>query len=202
MLPIKEFIPSFYEHFPSLKDQEPWQITADLSSIVSSLITQLDSNFIIKEDVAIHKTAVVEEGAVVKGPAIIGANCFVGAHAYLRGGVVLGSNVRIGTGCEIKASIIMSDSAIAHFNFIGDSIIGSHVNFEAGSITANHFNERTDKNIVVVYQGASCDTGCNKFGALVGDSSKVGANAVLSPGTILSPGSIVKRLELVEQFPM
>jgi hypothetical protein len=38
-----------------------------------------------------------------------------------------------------------------------------------------------------------------KFGALVGDHSKIGANAVLSPGTILLPESVVRRLELVEQ---
>jgi acetyltransferase-like isoleucine patch superfamily enzyme len=38
-----------------------------------------------------------------------------------------------------------------------------------------------------------------KFGALVGDHSKIGANAVLSPGTILEPQTTVKRLELIEQ---
>ena len=38
-----------------------------------------------------------------------------------------------------------------------------------------------------------------KFGALIGDGTRIGANAVLSPGTILAPNSIVKRLELVEQ---
>jgi hypothetical protein len=40
-----------------------------------------------------------------------------------------------------------------------------------------------------------------KFGALVGDHSKIGANAVLSPGSILKPESVVKRLELIEQCP-
>lgn len=44
------------------------------------------------------------------------------------------------------------------------------------------------------------DTNCLKFGALVGDNSKIGANAVLSPGTILEQNSIVKRLELIEQI--
>jgi hypothetical protein len=43
------------------------------------------------------------------------------------------------------------------------------------------------------------NTGIEKFGALVGDYSKIGANAVLSPGTILPPKSIVKRLSLIEQ---
>ncbi|MFH7031624.1 hypothetical protein [Flavobacterium aquidurense] len=33
----------------------------------------------------------------------------------------------------------------------------------------------------------------------MGDNSRIGANAVLSPGTILTKNSIVKRLELIEQ---
>jgi len=35
---------------------------------------------------------------------------------------------------------------------------------------------------------------------LVGDDSKIGANAVLSPGTILEQNSIVDRLELVKEI--
>jgi len=38
-----------------------------------------------------------------------------------------------------------------------------------------------------------------KFGALVGDDSRIGANAVTTPGTLLPPRSIVRRLELVDQ---
>jgi bifunctional N-acetylglucosamine-1-phosphate-uridyltransferase/glucosamine-1-phosphate-acetyltransferase GlmU-like protein len=93
----------------------------------------------------------------------------------------------------------MENSGIAHFNFIGDSVIGSNVNFEAGSITANHYNERVEKEISIYFDSQIVITGVVKFGALVGDGSKIGANAVLSPGTILKPGSIVKRLELVDQ---
>jgi hypothetical protein len=43
------------------------------------------------------------------------------------------------------------------------------------------------------------ETNTQKFGALVGDHSKIGANAVLSPGTLLLPHTLVRRLELVEQ---
>ncbi|MDZ7614087.1 MAG: hypothetical protein U5K51_10655 [Flavobacteriaceae bacterium] len=42
-------------------------------------------------------------------------------------------------------------------------------------------------------------TNTEKFGSLVGDGCKIGANAVLSPGTILSKNTVVKRLELVDQ---
>ena len=199
MIQVDDFIDIFSASFPSLQGLQPWHITQNLSLIISEMINSLDLNYRVDNGIAIHSTATIEEGSVLKPPLIICANCFIGAHAYLRGGVFLGSNVKIGTGCEIKSSIIFPNSSIAHFNFIGDSIIGTHVNFEAGSITANHFNERSDKMIAVFYRNDIIRTGSEKFGSLVGDRSKIGANAVLSPGTILGPDSVVKRLELIDQ---
>jgi len=93
----------------------------------------------------------------------------------------------------LKSVILFPNANLAHFNFIGDSIVGSNVNFEAGSIVANHFNERVDKEIF---------PGVTKFGALIGDNSKIGANAVLSPGTILEKNTVVARQELVNRHPM
>jgi len=52
--------------------------------------------------------------------------------------------------------------------------------------------------IIILYQGEKLHTTVSKFGALVGDFSKIGANAVLSPGTILNLNTVVKRLELIE----
>jgi NDP-sugar pyrophosphorylase family protein len=181
---------------------EPWEVPASLPDALRILISHLASNFIIKDDIAIEKSAIIEEGVILKGPLIIGAGSRIGAHAYLRGGVYIGSFVTIGPGCEIKSSIIMDDSSAAHFNYIGDSLIGSHVNLEAGAIIANHYNEREDKDIYVRYADRTFNTFSKKFGALVGDHSKIGANAVLSPGTILPRHSIVKRLELVEQVSL
>ncbi len=185
---------------PELEGKMPWQITADAQQIIEAKISQLNANdFIIKGNVAIHKSAVVEEHVVLKGPIIIGSHCFVGANAYLRGGVYLGHYVSIGPGCEVKSSFLFPHSALAHFNFVGDSIIGSNVNMEAGSIICNHFNEREDKSISVWLNNKVIPTWTTKFGALVGDRSRIGANAVLSPGTILSKDSIVRRLSLIEQ---
>ncbi len=198
IIPVNDLIHSFSNYFPSQEQRQPWEILSNIESLIKVCIESLNEDYVVQDNIAIHKTAVIE-AAVIKAPAIIGPFCFVGANAYLRGGVFLGKDVKIGTGCEIKSSIILDDSSIAHFNFIGDSIIGSGVNFEAGSITANHFNERVQKVILVKYQSVFITSGVFKFGSLVGDHSKIGANAVLSPGTILERNSIVKRLELVEQ---
>src|SRR5687768_9904338 len=112
----------------------PWEIVQGIPGTLPEMIKILDADYRIEKDIAIHRSATVEEHVVLKGPLIIGPGCFVGAHAYLRGGVFLDSGVSVGPGCEIKTSIILNRSALAHFNFIGDSFIGANVNMEAGSV--------------------------------------------------------------------
>ncbi|MBS1622524.1 MAG: LpxA family transferase [Bacteroidetes bacterium] len=180
----------------------PWDITAGLSTWIDSQLPSLGQDYQLQDNVAIHHTVKVEQGAVIKGPAIIGPHCFIAAHAYLRGGVWLGERVTIGPGCEIKASIILARSTAAHFNYIGDSIVCSDVNIEAGAVIANHYNERADKGISVKYRHEIYATGVTKFGAVIGDFVRIGANAVLSPGTLLLPHSVVHRLALVAQVPL
>ncbi len=199
MIDINQFIKRFSPVFLLEENLLPWEITKNISLILEKKISQLSNNYKITNGIAIHNTAIIEQGVILKTPIIISANCFVGANAYLRGGVFLDEGVTVGPGCEIKSSFIFADTCIAHFNFIGDSIIGSKVNFEAGALTANHYNERTDNRISVFINSEIIETNTEKFGALIGDNSKIGANAVLSPGTILPKNSIVKRLELVEQ---
>jgi bifunctional N-acetylglucosamine-1-phosphate-uridyltransferase/glucosamine-1-phosphate-acetyltransferase GlmU-like protein len=199
MINLSEFISQFRLHFEDLIHLPPWAITGNLPDILIKKISTLDHEYFIKDNIAIHITSIVEDHAILKPPVIIGPGCFVGANAYLRNGVFLGEKSSVGPGCEVKTSMIFSHTEIAHLNFIGDSIIGSEVNMEAGSITANYFNERQDKIISVLFNGNIISTGVNKFGSLVGDRCKVGANAVLSPGTILPRETVIKRLQLIEQ---
>ncbi|NCU37705.1 LpxA family transferase [Candidatus Saccharibacteria bacterium] len=184
-----------------LKDIEPWILLTDLEAEIKKQLSQIGDEYVISDDVAVHKAANVDPTATIKAPAIISAGCFIGPHTLLRGGVYLHEGVSVGPSCEVKHSIVGSNSTFAHFNFLGDSVIGARVNFEAGAITANHYNERKDKMIHALVDGKPIETGVTKFGALIGDGTKVGANAVTSPGTILAKNSVVKRLELVEQIP-
>ncbi|WP_166333796.1 DapH/DapD/GlmU-related protein [Sphingobacterium chungjuense] len=199
MIDLKQYIDSIDLILLQNSTLQPWEVLEHLERILAAHIATLGNDYVIENNIAIHKTATIEEGVTLKGTIIISENCFVGAHAYLRGAIFLSNSVTIGPSSEIKQSIIADHSAVAHFNFIGNSILGQYVNFEAGSLCANHYNERQDKRIMVKHKNQMIDTKTEKFGALVGDHSKIGANAVLSPGTILEPFSVVKRLELVEQ---
>jgi bifunctional N-acetylglucosamine-1-phosphate-uridyltransferase/glucosamine-1-phosphate-acetyltransferase GlmU-like protein len=178
----------------------PWEIIENLESIIYGLIDTLPEEYDTSGGIAIHANAIVDPSTLIKAPAIIGPDCFVGPHGVLRGGVILAQETTVGAGCEVKQSIICHGSALAHFNYVGNSIVGQDVNLEAGAIIANHYNEYEHKTIQLLVDDKIIETGKEKFGAVVGDGSKIGANAVLSPGTVLQPASIVKRLELVEQI--
>lgn len=194
-------IATFIAAWPSLRLEAapPWTLTGACEHQVRLLLARLGPGYRRQGDSAIHETAVVEAGAVLKGPVIIGPGTLVAAGAYLRGGVHLGAHCVVGPACELKSSLLLNGSKLAHFNFVGDSLIGSGVNLEAGAIVANYRNESDGAVIRIRHGEQVIDTGVIKFGALIGDNCRLGANAVIAPGALLSPGTRVARLELVDQ---
>lgn len=200
---LSSYIESFStSDLSCFSELSPWELTSNSSQCVrEAMASLLSEEFSITEEIAVHKSAIIETGAILKGPLIIGPKCFIAAGAYLRGGVWLDADCIIGPGSELKSSFIFSGSKLAHFNFVGDSILGCDVNLEAGSIIANYRNEADSKEIQIFKSNQLIKTGVNKFGALVGDGCKVGANAVIAPGALLMPKTIVGRLELIEQKP-
>jgi UDP-N-acetylglucosamine diphosphorylase / glucose-1-phosphate thymidylyltransferase / UDP-N-acetylgalactosamine diphosphorylase / glucosamine-1-phosphate N-acetyltransferase / galactosamine-1-phosphate N-acetyltransferase len=175
----------------------PWALTGQAVPSVRELLADLGTRaFIVDGDVAVHRSATVESGAVLKGPAIVGARCFVAHGAYLRGGVWLDEDCIVGPAAELKSSFVFRGSKLAHFNFVGDSILGADVNLEAGSIVANYRNERADKRIRVRGTSGLVTLDITKFGALIGDHGRIGANAVIAPGALLPPHAVVPRLAL------
>ncbi len=203
LLSLTDYIKRAHMALPPLAAYAyPWQATTQAAALVGEWLRTLGDEYRIHNGVAVHRTATVEEGVVLSGPVVVAAGCFLAAHAYLRGGVFLDDGVTIGPGCEVKSSFVFQGTTLAHFNFVGDSLVGAGVNLEAGAVIANHYNERTDKDITVRVGGQLIPTGVQKFGALIGDGSRLGANAVTSPGTILEPGSVVGRLQLVEQVKL
>ena len=163
MISIEAYIELFAVPFPGLQKAFPWNIPSRVERILVEKIKTLSSEYSVNNGIAIHKTARIEEHVTLKGPMIISEGCFIGAHAYLRGGVFLGDQSVIGPGCEVKSSMILQQSALAHFNFVGDSLLGSNVNLEAGSIIANHFNERYDKTIYALINGKKTNLGRYKI---------------------------------------
>ncbi len=184
-----------------LADGVAWQAIGQIDRLVRLALSGLGEDFrLAGPQIAVHRTAAVADSAEISGPAIIGPGCRVGPGAVLRAGVWIDEEVTIRPHSEIKASLIYARSAAAHRNYVGDSIVGEDVNLEAGAVLANHFNEREDKAIFALVAGEAVPTGLVKFGAVVGDRCRIGANAVTSPGTLLPPGTVVPRLALIDQL--
>ena len=184
-----------------IQELAPWQALTELDVLLDKLLLDLDpQEYVINNKQAIHKTAIVESNAQLKGSMIIGPDCFIANGSLVRGGVILEANCTIGHCSELKTSILFASSKLSHLNFVGDSVIGTDVNIEGGAVIANYRNEWLSKEIQVCYQNQRIATGVLKFGALVGDHSRIGANAVISPGAILSPNTIIRRGEAVDQY--
>ena len=174
-------------------------MVGQIEALILKALRGLPGDFRRAGQVAVHRSADVAESALLTGPVIISAGCRIGPGALLRAGTWLDEDVTIGPHAEIKASLIFMRSVAAHRNYVGDSIIGLDV--DAGqAVLALSFNERTDKRIFVRVGGQAVATGLTKFGAVLGDGTRIGANAVTTPGTLLPPHSVVPRLGLVDQL--
>ena len=139
--------------------------------------------------VFIGEGTLVEDGAMIKGPAIIGRNCEIRHNAYIREQVIIGDNCIVGNSCEVKNSILFNQAVAPHFNYIGDSILGHKAHLGAGVKISNV--KIVLGNVTVDIDGQPFDTGLRKFGALLGDHTDIGCNAVLNPGSIIGRGSVV-----------
>ncbi|MGH8046150.1 MAG: UDP-N-acetylglucosamine diphosphorylase [Chthoniobacterales bacterium] len=143
----------------------------------------------ISNAVYIGKGTVVEHGAMIKGPAWIGEGCHIRNGAYIRENVILGDGVVAGNSSEFKNCLIFNDAEVPHYNYVGDSILGHKAHLGAGVILSNMRLDRA--NISVAAADGPIKTGLRKFGAVVGDRSEIGCNAVLSPGSIIGRDCIV-----------
>jgi NDP-sugar pyrophosphorylase family protein len=167
------------------------------------LVTQTciqETNDIYLEDLGIYigKHTVIEPGVIIKSQAIIGEHSEIRQGAYLRGGVIIGSYCVVGHTTEVKNSAFLDGSEAGHFAYVGDSILGNHVNLGAGTKLANlQFRTPHEKNtgnlnpIKIKIEEAEYDTQLTKLGAILGDYAEIGCNAVTSPGALIGRDSWV-----------
>ena len=175
----------------------PWEALAGLADyvrLVGSSLSEAEYDQRGRE-VWVHKSATVVPTAVLVGPVIVGPGSFVGHSAFVRNGVLIGENCTVGTCVEIKNSIVFDNVDLAHFNYVGDSILGYGSHLGGGAITSNL---RLDEKNVIVRGSVSVDTGLTKVGAMLGDHVQIGCNVVLNPGTVLGRNAVVYPLVSVK----
>ncbi|MDR0428695.1 MAG: UDP-N-acetylglucosamine diphosphorylase [Puniceicoccales bacterium] len=169
------------EFFP--EDIHPWEWVKVIAQALESLECGRDGIFV-------DPSSRIARTATLMGSVYVGPGTEVRPGACVRGFAIIGKNCVIGNGSEIKNSLICDDAQIAHFNYVGDSIVGNNSHMGAGAILSNlRFDEGE---IIINGNGEKFSSGLRKFGAILGDGSQVGCNAVLQPGTIIGRHSIVR----------
>ena len=179
----------------------PW----DLLEITQLLAGNIEVNDIqgsiscraeIEGKIILGKNSRLLPGVYIEGNCVIGENCKIGPNCYLRGNTFIGDNCHIGQAVEVKNCIIGNRTSLGHLSYAGDSVIGSRVNFGAGTIIANLRHD--GKNHRSMVNGSLVDTGRRKFGAVIGDDVHTGIHTAIycgrkiAAGSETAPGTVVK----------
>ncbi len=191
LAPSQFFSLEEFAHASLFEDcQYPWQALERLKKYISALKLgniQIDvpsSVYLVHPElITIEAGTIIEPGAYIEGPCVIGKNCIIRHGAYIRGDVVIGNSCVIGHDTEVKHSIFLDSASAAHFNYVGDSILGNRVNLGAGVKCANLRLDHQPIHVLINHE--RIDTRLHKLGAIVGDGAQVGCNCVINPGTIL-----------------
>ena len=103
----------------------------------------------------------------------------VGPYARIRPGAILKEGSKVGNFVEIKKSSIGSASKVNHLSYIGDSVIGNHVNIGAGTITCNY--DGANKHKTQIDDGAFIGSGVELVAPV-----KIGKDATIGAGSTIS----------------
>lgn len=154
--------------------------------------------FKTNKKIRIGKNTTIEDTAKIEGPVIIGDGCIIRPNAYIRAGSIIGSNVVIGHSAEVKNVIVFNEAKIASHTFVGDAILGKGVRVGSGTIIGNRrFDQKTVK---VRIKDKVIDTGVEKYGGIIGDYSRLGANCSTSPGMLIGSHTWIYAGVLVQGF--
>ena len=174
----------------------PWEALQKIAKTVRELgaLLPADRYDHPAQDVWIAKSASVAPSATITGPCIIGEETEIRPGAFRRGSILVGDGCVVGNSTELKNCILFDGVQVPHYNYVGDSILGYLAHMGAGAITSN---VKGDKKPVVVHGEARYETGCKKFGAMLGDYAEIGCNSVLNPGTVIGRDTQVYPLSSV-----
>lgn len=171
------------------------KLTAGKQTILGQVMA---GAYLSDRPIYIAQTARIEPGAYVHGPAYIGEGVVVRHGAFVRENVVMLAGSILGHASEAKNSLFLPAAHAPHFNYVGDSILGQHVNLGAGTKLSNLTlvsakDPETGKRptLELIIEDKRYDTGLAKLGAILGDNTQTGCNAVLNPGCLVGKDSLV-----------
>ena len=164
----------------------PWDLIDGnrlaLQNLLLSKSGKIERNVTLKGPISIGSGSVICSGSYLEGPISIGDNCVIGPNTFVGSSVSIGDNTRIGAFCEIKDSILMSDSVIGSYNSIVGTVVGNGT--ETGTnVIANPSNRQ------VTYLDHTVSL--SNRGSMIGNRCNIGNRAVLDGGSILLEGATI-----------
>ena len=183
---------------PLLEECEyPHLALPHIGEYIKSLFSQLGDEYTeISEGVYVARDAKIWNNVTIVGPTIIGHRAEIRPGAFIRGNALIGDDAVIGNSTEIKNAIVFDGAQLPHYNYVGDSIIGSKSHMGAGSIASNLRLDQ--KEIILKNDDEQMASGLRKIGVFLGDRAEVGCGSVLCPGSIIGRSTLVHPLVSVK----
>ncbi len=118
------------------------------------IIIDPDTTYISPET-KIGADTIIYPNTYINGKNKIASNCKIGPMTHIRGNCTVEENSKIGNFVELKNAKIAKNSNVCHLSYIGDAIVGSHVNIGAGTICANYNSITKEKNTTTIKDNVS-----------------------------------------------
>lgn len=149
----------------------------------SKIRGRLHGSVVVEGKVEIGDGVEVGPFVVIEGPVKIGKNTKIRSCAWIRPYTIIGEDCVVGHGCEVKNALIFNEAKLGTNCFVGDSILGKGARLGSGTILGNR---RFDQAVIYVkFNGEKISTKTDKFGAVIGEYSRIGANVATNPGTFI-----------------
>lgn len=130
--------------------------------------------------------AQVMEGSCLRGPVAVCEGSTVNMGAKIYGATTIGPHSKVGG--ELNNVVIFGYSNKAHDGFLGNAVVGEWCNIGAGATASNLKNDYTEIKLWNYPKRRFVRTGLQFCGAIIGDHSKIGINAMLNTATVLGVG--------------
>lgn len=112
----------------------------------------------------------------------IASDATIGPFARIRPKTKIDLGAKIGNFVEIKEAEIGMATKINHLSYVGNAIIGKHVNIGAGSVTCNY--DGVNKHNTNIKDGAFIGSGCMLIAPItIGENSLIGAGSTITKNT-------------------
>ncbi|MBQ6570438.1 MAG: UDP-N-acetylglucosamine pyrophosphorylase, partial [Clostridia bacterium] len=144
----------------------PWEVLPHIGEFILETGQKLCMDDYTCKDgnIWIHKEVKIASTASITGPAIICRGAEIRHCAFIRGNAIVGEGAVVGNSCELKNCILFDRAQVPHYNYVGDSILGTGAHLGAGAVTSNLKIDKT--NVTVKTPDAVFVTGLKKFGAV------------------------------------